>query len=182
MFSRGRTTSRLFIHRKHQLPNSSAATRRRIQPPILRLKPKGSYNSLNYLAPTRWRPQPHEFSDSNHLVLRIQPKVSSNSLILWLQPKEGYNPISLHRPASLKYKCKPIVTDSNTVTATNFVTVIVTSNFPTYHYLIQEPRPTLIHMQLIPRSPISYLKPYFQHQQYMPLLSMHQDHQHTITR
>jgi hypothetical protein len=47
-----------FIHRKHQLPNSPAATGRRLQPPILRLQPEGSYNSLNSLAPTRRRLQP----------------------------------------------------------------------------------------------------------------------------
>jgi hypothetical protein len=33
-----------FIHRKHQLPNSLAATGRRLQPPILRVPPEGSYN------------------------------------------------------------------------------------------------------------------------------------------
>jgi hypothetical protein len=47
-----------YIHWKHQLPNSTATIERRIQPPIYRLQPKGSYNSLNYLAPTRRRLQP----------------------------------------------------------------------------------------------------------------------------
>jgi hypothetical protein len=34
------------IPRKHQLPNSPAATERRLQPPIYRLQPEGRYNSL----------------------------------------------------------------------------------------------------------------------------------------
>jgi hypothetical protein len=55
-----------------QLPNSPAATGRRLQPPIYRLQPEGSYNSLNFLAPTRRRLQPPDF--------RIQPEGSSNSL------------------------------------------------------------------------------------------------------
>jgi hypothetical protein len=57
-----------FIHRKHQLPNSPAATGRRLQPPIYRLQPEGSYNSLNSLAPTRRRLQPPGFSGSNQKV------------------------------------------------------------------------------------------------------------------
>jgi hypothetical protein len=39
-----------YIHWKHQLPNSPAKTGRRLQPPIYRLQPEGSYNSLNFLA------------------------------------------------------------------------------------------------------------------------------------
>ena len=57
-----------FIHRKHQLPNSLATTRRRLQPPILRLQPEGTYNSLNSLAPTRRKLQPPRFSVSNRKV------------------------------------------------------------------------------------------------------------------
>jgi hypothetical protein len=38
--------SKYYIHRKHQLPNSPAPTGRRLQPPIYRLQPEGSYNSL----------------------------------------------------------------------------------------------------------------------------------------
>jgi hypothetical protein len=56
-----------YIHWKHQLPNSPATTRRRLQPPIYRLQLEGSYNSLNSLAPTP-------------LILRLQPEGSSNSL------------------------------------------------------------------------------------------------------
>jgi hypothetical protein len=93
-----------FIHRKHQLPNSPVATGRRLQPPIYRLQPEGSYNSLNSLgsnqkeATTPWvlRLQPE--GGYNHLVLRLQPEGSSNSLILWLQPEGGYNPLSLPHP------------------------------------------------------------------------------------
>jgi hypothetical protein len=48
-----------FIHRKNQLPNSPAATGMRLQPPILKLQPEGRYNSLNFVAPTRRRIQPH---------------------------------------------------------------------------------------------------------------------------
>jgi hypothetical protein len=44
--------SKDYIHRKHQLPNSPAPTGRRLQPPIYRLQPEGSYNSLNSPAPT----------------------------------------------------------------------------------------------------------------------------------
>jgi hypothetical protein len=132
-----------FIHRKHQLPNSPAATGRRLQPPIYRLQPEGSYNSLNSLAPTRRRLQPPEFSrlqpegGYNHLVLRIQPEGSSNSLILQLQLEGGYNPLSLPHPVTLKYKCRPTVT--TTITAT--VTIIVTQHcncqlYPTSHHLI----------------------------------------------
>jgi hypothetical protein len=44
-----------FIHRMNQLPNSPAATGRRIQYPIYSFQPKGIYNSLNYLASTRRR-------------------------------------------------------------------------------------------------------------------------------
>jgi hypothetical protein len=185
-----------FIHRKHQLPNSPAATGRRLQPPILRLQPEGSYNSLNSLAPTRRRLQPPGFSwlqpegGYNHLVLRLQPEGSSNSLILWLQLEGGYNPLSLPHPTTLKYKCRPTVT--TTITATITVTVTVTvinlslssvchvtvnlSTCPTNHCLIHETRSTLIHMQLMPRSPRAYLKPYAQHHQHMPLPSMYQDH------
>jgi hypothetical protein len=47
-----------YIHRKHQLPNSPAPTGRRHQPPIYRLQPEGSYNSLNSPAPTGRRLQP----------------------------------------------------------------------------------------------------------------------------
>jgi hypothetical protein len=45
-----------YIHRKQQIPNSIAPTGRRHQP-------KGSYNSLNFLAPTRRRLQPPDFQD-----------------------------------------------------------------------------------------------------------------------
>jgi hypothetical protein len=37
--------SKYYINREHQLPNSPALTRRRLQP-------KGRYNSLDSLAPT----------------------------------------------------------------------------------------------------------------------------------
>jgi hypothetical protein len=50
--------SKYYIHRKHQLPNSPAPTGRRLQPPIYRLQPEGSYNSLNSPAPTGRRLQP----------------------------------------------------------------------------------------------------------------------------
>jgi hypothetical protein len=35
-----------YIHWKHQLPISLATTGRRLQPPVYRLQPEGSYNSL----------------------------------------------------------------------------------------------------------------------------------------
>jgi hypothetical protein len=57
-----------FIDRKNQLPNSPVATGRRIKPPIYRLQPKGKYNSLNSLAPTRRRLQPPWFFGSNQKV------------------------------------------------------------------------------------------------------------------
>jgi hypothetical protein len=57
-----------FIHRKHQLPNSLDAIGRRLQPPIYRLQPEGSYKSLYSLAPTIRRLQPPEFSSSNQKV------------------------------------------------------------------------------------------------------------------
>jgi hypothetical protein len=88
-----------YIHRKHQLPNSPAPTGRRLQPPIYRLQPEGSYNSLIY--------QLQLEGGSNPLVYRLQPEGSSNSLILWHQPEGGYNPLSLPHPATLKYKCRP---------------------------------------------------------------------------
>jgi hypothetical protein len=78
--------SKDYIHRKHQLPNSPAPTGRRLQPPIYRLQPEGSYNSLNSPATTRRRLQPPRFSI--------------------LQPEGGYDPLSLPHPASLKYKCR----------------------------------------------------------------------------
>jgi hypothetical protein len=61
-----------YIHRKHQLPNSPAPTGRRLQPPIYRLQPEGSYNSLNSPAPTGRRLQPP--------IYRLQPEGSSNSM------------------------------------------------------------------------------------------------------
>ena len=67
-----------FIHRKHQLPNSPAATGRRLQPRIYILQLEGRYKSLNSLAPTRRRLQPLGFFGSNHLVLMLQPEGSSN--------------------------------------------------------------------------------------------------------
>jgi hypothetical protein len=57
-----------FIHRKYQLPNSPVATGRRLQPPIVSLQSEGSYNSLDYLAPTRRRIQPPKFFSSNQKV------------------------------------------------------------------------------------------------------------------
>ena len=53
--------SKEYIHRKYQLPNSLATTGRRLQPPIYRLQPKGSYNSLISLAPIRRRLQPPNY-------------------------------------------------------------------------------------------------------------------------
>jgi hypothetical protein len=53
--------SKEYIHWKHQLLNSPAATGRRLQPPIYRLQLEGSYNSLNSLDPTRRRLQPPGF-------------------------------------------------------------------------------------------------------------------------
>ena len=47
-----------YIHRKHQLPNSPAPTGRRLQPPIYRIQPEGSYNSLNSPVTTGRRIQP----------------------------------------------------------------------------------------------------------------------------
>jgi hypothetical protein len=49
--------SKDYIHRKHQLPNSPTPTGRRIQPPIYKLQPEGSYNSLNSPATTGRRLQ-----------------------------------------------------------------------------------------------------------------------------
>jgi hypothetical protein len=73
----------LYIKRIHSLEaptsDSPTTTGRRLQPPVLRLQPEGSYNSLNSLAPTRRRLQPPEFSDSNN-------------------PKGGYNHLSLPHP------------------------------------------------------------------------------------
>jgi hypothetical protein len=60
--------SKEYIHWKHQLLDSPATTRRRIQTPIIMLQPEGSYNSLNSLAPTRRKLQPPEFSSSNRKV------------------------------------------------------------------------------------------------------------------
>jgi hypothetical protein len=54
--------------------------------------------------------------------------------------------------------------------------ITITSTCPTNHCLIHETRSTLICMQLMPRSPRAYLKPYAQHHQHMPLPSMYQDH------
>jgi hypothetical protein len=54
-----------FIHRKNQLPNSPATSGRRLQPPIYKLQPKGSYNSMNYLTPTRRRLETPGFFGSN---------------------------------------------------------------------------------------------------------------------
>ena len=140
-----------FIHRKNQLPNYTVATVRRLQPPIYRLQPKGSYKSLNSLAPTRRRLQPPGFwlqpkGGYNHLVLRLQPEESSKSLILQLQSKGGYNPLSLPHPFALKYKCRPTVTTKITV----IVTVTVTTTFPTNQCLIHETKSILIRMQLMP--------------------------------
>jgi hypothetical protein len=80
-----------------------------------------------------------------------------------------------------KYKCRPTVTIAITAIVTVTVTATVTSTTvtktcPTNHYLIHETRSTLIHMQLMPRSPREYLKPYAQQHQHMPLPSMYQDH------
>jgi hypothetical protein len=54
-----------YINRKQQLPNSLAPIGRRLQPPIYRLQPEGSYNFLNSLATTGRRLQPPRFSGSN---------------------------------------------------------------------------------------------------------------------
>jgi hypothetical protein len=78
----------LYIKRIHSLEaptsDSPATTGRRLQPPVLRLQPEGSYNSLNSLAPTRRRLQPPEFSGSNQKVATttypcpIQPPCNIN--------------------------------------------------------------------------------------------------------
>jgi hypothetical protein len=52
------------IHRKNQLPNSLAPTGRRLKPPIYRLQPKGSYNSMNSRSNWKEAPTP-SFTGSN---------------------------------------------------------------------------------------------------------------------
>jgi hypothetical protein len=54
--------------------------------------------------------------------------------------------------------------------------ITITKTYPTNHCLIHETISTLIHMQLMPRSPRAYLKLYAQHHQHMPLPSMYQHH------
>jgi hypothetical protein len=66
--------SKEYIHWKHQLPNSPAPTRRRLQPPIYRLQPEGSYNSLIFLLQLE--------GGSNPLVYRLQLKESPTPYIL----------------------------------------------------------------------------------------------------
>jgi hypothetical protein len=98
----------LYIKRIHSLEaptsDSPATTGRRLQPPILRLQPEGSYNSLNSLAPTRRRLQPPEFSGSNR-------KVATTTYPC---------PIL----SALKYKCRPTVTITNSATATTTTTTM----------------------------------------------------------
>jgi hypothetical protein len=70
-----------YIHWKHQLSNSSTVTGRRLQPPIYRLQPEGSYNSLNSLASGDYNSLNSLASGGyNPLILRLQPERSSNSL------------------------------------------------------------------------------------------------------
>jgi hypothetical protein len=72
-----------YIHRKHQLPNSPTPTGRRLQPPIYRLQPEGSYNSLNSPA-TNWKEAPTPY---------LQEAPTSNSLIsLGSNQKEAMTP------------------------------------------------------------------------------------------
>jgi hypothetical protein len=52
---------------------------------------------------------------SNPLVFRLQPEGSSNSPILWHQPEGGYNPLSLPRPTTQKYKCRQPVTTTESI-------------------------------------------------------------------
>jgi hypothetical protein len=109
----------------------------------------------------------------------LQPEGISNSLILLiLQPEGGYNPLSFLFPVTLKYKCRLTVTTKIIATVTATVTsTTITTTCPTNHCLIHETKSSCIYVQLMPRSPRAYLKPYAQQHQHMPLPSMYQyDH------
>jgi hypothetical protein len=108
----------LYIKRIHSLEaptsDSPTTTGRRLQPPVPRLQPKGSYNSLNSPAPTRRRLQSPEFSGSNQ-------KVDMTTYPFTAQPPCNINvdqtslsqtmPLSLslsHQPVSSHQTTKPV--------------------------------------------------------------------------
>jgi len=44
------------------------------------------------------------------MILRIQLEEAPTPCVLWHQLEGGYNPLSLPRPAAIKYKCRQLVT------------------------------------------------------------------------
>jgi len=126
-----------YIHRKHQIPNSPTPTGRRHQPP-------------NLHSPTRRKHQHFEFSNTNRKEATI-PWFTGTNLkeaptlwFLWHQPKVGYKSISFPHIASLKYKCRLIVTTTNQhvtsiVTDTSTNLSLPLSHQPSCHYHINQP-------------------------------------------
>jgi hypothetical protein len=92
------------------------------KPMIYKHQPKGSYNSLYSLSPTKMR-----------LLLRIQPEGISNSLSSMLPIGRGYDPIYFPHTSTLKYKCRPTITTTIFVSVT--ATITSTYNLSTCHYI-----------------------------------------------